>query len=118
MSSLNQSPDSPNDSAAIQNGDKEESCILIEENISIIEIDETIKTQDEDEESSLNNNSDELIEDPPDCLPSEFQVIDEVGGSQEIQEEQQEEGGELNGVRIKASLSTSITIAKMSFFLG
>lgn len=106
MDSKDDSPVSPDDSTAIKNGDKdEESCILVEENISIVDLaDDTIQDQPG---SELCNDStaetDELIDDAVDVIPAEFQVIDEVGGSQEIYESEQEvdgqvEEGEINGV--------------------
>jgi hypothetical protein len=98
-----ESPESPIDSTAIQNGDKEESCVLIEENISIVDIaDDTIQEELQLNDSSANNNetSEELIEESTDAIPSEYQVIDEVCGSQELVEN----GGvedEINGVSLE-----------------
>lgn len=119
MNLQQESPDSPNDSTAIQNGDKEESCVLIEENISTIEIDDTIQDPTNASAIDLLNESGELIED--EILSSEFQVIDEVGGSQEVEEngevqdQNEEEGEHLNGVRLEMA-NNLVRVCNKSYF--
>lgn len=103
--------DDPNDlqsNPAIEvNGKLEESCIILEENISVVEIvDDTVQ----DETSFCNEEKIESItideeegEITPNVheLPSEFQVIDEVGCSQDdgaSVEIQDGDASQLNGV--------------------
>ena len=103
--------DDPNDSqlnSTVEvNGSLEESCIILEENISVVEIgDDTIK----DETSSCNEEKSENItidaeegeiKSNLDELPSEFQVIDEVGSSQDDRTNvkiQNGDASQLNGV--------------------
>lgn len=73
------------------NGDAEESCIIIEEDISTIQIDDTIvdtskmfeEKQDTDE--SVLNTTD-LNTEHSELALSEFQIVDEVGNSEGDQE--------------------------------
>lgn len=102
-----ESPESPDDSCATDYKNIENSCILVEKNITIVDLTETddtlIQKPEFGNESAANDtNSVELIED---SIPGEFQIIDEVGGSQEIEgnneeKEQDVAEGELNGVRV------------------
>lgn len=116
----NESPESPNDPADTHNGSKDdESCVLVEENISIVNLaEDTIRDSELCSESSneLKDDAEELIEDIVDAIPNEFQVIDEVGGSQEIEENENgekqdelvEEEGEVNGVSFVLNVNRAL----------
>jgi hypothetical protein len=95
------SPASPTNSNKIQNGD-DESCVLIEEDLSIVSIADDDTIIEEPEICNLSSdNVDKTVEElifDSDAIPSEFQIIDEVAGSQESEENGVAEEGEMNGV--------------------
>lgn len=99
--------DEPNDklngSLPPEDANKEESCILIEENISTVDLANDTITETKDTEvrdrSTVDDTTDEtgVIED---TLPSEFQVIDEIGSQENEEDGSGEEVAEVetNGV--------------------
>lgn len=95
---------------AVQNGAGDESCLLIEQNVSIIELDDTIDEKSElledGELDAVETNPIEAHKDIPELPLGEFQVVDQVGdceggGSEETNEHFAEKQGE-NGLAVSA----------------
>jgi hypothetical protein len=80
---MNLQDDPIDNSSTVQAVPLEESCILVEEDISIVDLANDTKLSESRDEVG---DTDSIVEEEgviDDKLPSEFQVIDEVGSSQE-----------------------------------
>jgi hypothetical protein len=83
---MNLQDDPIDNSSTVQAVPSEDSCILVEEDISIVDLaNDTKLSESRDEVADTDSTVDEEVID--DKLPCEFQVIDEVGSSQEEEAE-------------------------------
>lgn len=91
-------PDVRNEPTAQQNGNNDESVIIMENDISTITIDDSIVETEDGELTETVNGKPDAEPGPAELTLSEFQVIDEVGHCGSQSSSNLEEEAEVNGV--------------------